>query len=158
MKTAILLIVTSALLIACSTDEPDDLYLVEHLYGEYTLSVLVATTMEDADPSDEGFIVVARTKVFSYPYVTGTLSLNEGFMSYHANVEVSDISIDFEANISIVPRFGRNPGEFHMHATYETELGEGAFARGITWDGSILNMYHTQAGDPAQYRLYWHKE
>lgn len=164
MKTTLILSIISALLIACSTDDLDDPMSVEQLYGEYTLSILVQSFIEDAGGPDDRFIPVERTNVYSFPYVTGKLSLTAETMSYDVNTTLPGgattdlIVINFEASIVIVPNPPENPGEFSMHATYDTELGSGAFSRGITWDGNLLKMDHSQTGDAAQYTLYWHKQ
>ena len=156
MQTLLLLTTISVLLIGCSTEEPDDLFSVDALQGEYKLSVLVESKTEDVGGPDERFIPVEETRVLSYPYVTGAMSINAETMSFHVNTTLpGGVATDL---IVIVPSPRGNPGEFQMYATYDTELGTGAFSRSITWDGSILGMGYTRAGDAAQYTLFWHKE
>lgn len=163
MKTLLLLITISVLLSGCSNDEPDDLFSVENLYGEYTLSVLVQSVMEDAGGPDDPFIPVERTLVYSFPYVTGKLSLTPETISFDVNTTVPGgattglIVINFEAPIVIEPD-DEYPGEFSTLTTWDNELGSGVIGRNITWDGSILRMGHTQPGDAAEYTLFWYKE
>lgn len=164
MKIYLLLLFT---LLACADSDPMDpidLFSVDELQGEYTLSVLVTSIIEDVGGPDERFIPVEQTQVLSFPFVTGYMSITADTMSFHVNttlpggVATDLIVIDFEASIVIVPPPRGNPGEFKMHATYHTEWGRGAFSRTITRDGSILGMGYSQAGHPAQYTLYWHKQ
>ena len=82
MKNSLLVLAMFELMISCSTDEADDLYLAKQLEGSYSLTVLVKSWTEDVGRPDERFIPVEHTKVLSYPYVSGEMTLESGQLSY----------------------------------------------------------------------------
>ena len=164
MKTILLLLTLSVMLMSCSTEEPDPLFAAEELHGEYTLSVLVKSTTEDVGNPDERFIPVRQTEVLSYPYVAGRMSIDTERMSYHVNSTrasgeaTDDIVLEFLGGIVITPPHPEKPYEFALYANYETELGTGASLSSIVWDGSLLKIGHSDSRTGAQYTLFWLKD
>ena len=154
-------IVCSIILFACGeTEEPNPLFSVEALQGEYTIAVLVESKWDDA-----GERFVRRTKVWAYPYVTGTLSINSGTMSYHVKTidfsgeATNEVALDREASVVITPMQSGSPGKFKILSKYKNKYGLGATGSEIiVWNGSILEMGRFISSTGARYRLFWLKD
>ena len=157
MRNAVL-IVCSITLFACGDiEEPDPLFSVEALQGDYTIAVLTRWDLGEG-----------RTKVWSYPYLDGSLSisLNSGTMSYHVktldifgglsnevdlNRKASDVVIKPDLDFDI-------PGTFLMRRKYISEEGFKATSSSVVliWNGSMLEFRHYRPG--VVYTLFWLKD
>ena len=138
MKNSLLVLAMFGLLISCSTDEADDLYLAKQLEGSYSLTVLVKSWTElvkswteDVGRSEERFIPVEHTMVLSYPYVSGEMTLESGQLSaFIINTWLDEVVLDLEASYEIRQGWQRGshvpPLEFNeanagiMDITYST--------------------------------------
>ncbi len=138
--------------------------LSRNFWGNIRYLYLVEYKTEDVGRADERFIPVQQTRVVSYPYVTGRMSINSGTMSHHVKTTLPGVErdqnvLDFGASIVIVPPLPEKPGVFSLYARYKTRLGTGSSSSGITWDGSILKMDHSADYSlDAQYTLFWVKK
>ena len=169
MKNSLLVLAMFGLMISCSTDEADDLYLAQQLEGSYSLTVLVESWTEDVGRPDERFIPVEHTKVLSYPYVSGEMTLESGQLSaFIINTWLDEVILDLEASYEITQQWQRGahipPLEFDeanagsMDITYSTESAQHFAALSVFWDGDTLKMPYTHAGTGIHYIFYWLKE
>ena len=138
MKNSLLVLAMFGLLISCSTDEADDLYLAQQLEGSYSLTVLVKnwtelvkSWTENVGRPEERFIPVEHTMVLSYPYVSGEMTLESGeLFTFIINTWLDEVVLDLEASYEIMQQWQRGshvpPLEFNeanagiMDITYST--------------------------------------
>ena len=176
MKNSLLVLAMFGLMISCSTDEADDLYLAKQLEGSYSLTVLVKSWTElvkswteDVGRPEERFIPVEHTMVRSYPYVSGEMTLESGQLSaFIINTWPDEVILDLEAFYGIMQEWQRGahipPLEFdeanacRMDITYSTESAQHFAALSVFWDGDTLKMPYTHAGTGIHYIFYWLKE
>ena len=169
MKNSLLVLAMFGLMISCSTDEAEDLYLAKQLEGSYSLTVLVKSWTEDVGRPDERFIPVEHTEVLSYPYVSGEMILESGQLSlFIINTWLDEVILDLKASYEIMQEWQRGshvpPLEFNeanagsMDITYSTESAQHFVALSIFWDGNTLKMPYTHAGTGIHYIFYWLKE
>ncbi len=106
MKNSLLVLAMFGLMIGCSTDEADDLYLAQQLDGSYSLTVLAKSWTEDVGRPEERFIPVEHTMVFSYLYVSGEMTLELGELSaFILNTWLDEVVLDLEASYEIMQQW-----------------------------------------------------
>ena len=162
MKNSLLVWAMFGLLLSCSTDEADDLYLTKQLEGSYSLTVLIKSWTEDVGRPDERFIPVEHIMVLSYPYVSGEMTLESGELSaFIINTWLDEVILDLEAFYEIMQEWQREsrspPLEFNeanvgaMSIAYSTEEAKHSASLSIIWDGDTLTMPYTHPGTGIHY-------